>query len=261
MVVLTHGEYDYFTGVDGNKVNLHRFLSSMNSRNAPKLAGKPKIFIMQACRGVPIDRPDALFNFHTKKQSEFQTRFSPNDRKHSLVDHSSFSLFSCIGLKSPATSAAIPPPTLISAPFPLPNTSPSTSTQSSTYCNRQHQSYNEQSPAKETVNESHPKGVEPDRKLYKVVKEPSDADMLICYATTPNYVSWRNSMNGTWFVQSICEVFSKHAANEDIVTMLTRVNKQVAHVYESSSTGAKQIPEMASRLRKKFYFFPGIDTE
>jgi len=68
-------------------------------------------------------------------------------------------------------------------------------------------------------------------------------------------------MNGTWFIQSICEVFSKNSATEDIMTMLTRVNKRVAKVYESTGSRAKQIPEVASRLRRKFYFFPGIDSE
>lgn len=58
---------------------------------------------------------------------------------------------------------------------------------------------------------------------YLVVREPTDADMLIAYATTPNNVSWRNTLNGTWFIQSICQIFSKYAREEDIITMLTRV--------------------------------------
>lgn len=51
VVVLTHGEYDYLTGVDGGKVNLHGFISALDGKNAPNLIGKPKIFIIQACRG------------------------------------------------------------------------------------------------------------------------------------------------------------------------------------------------------------------
>lgn len=51
VVVLTHGEYDYLTGVDGDKVYSHGFISALDAKNAPNLAGKPKIFIFQACRG------------------------------------------------------------------------------------------------------------------------------------------------------------------------------------------------------------------
>lgn len=51
VVVLTHGEYDFITGVDGKQINLHQFLACLNAKNAPNLAGKPKIFFLQACRG------------------------------------------------------------------------------------------------------------------------------------------------------------------------------------------------------------------
>uniref|UniRef100_A0A0R3S1P8 Caspase-2 n=1 Tax=Elaeophora elaphi TaxID=1147741 RepID=A0A0R3S1P8_9BILA len=88
-------------------------------------------------------------------------------------------------------------------------------------------------------------------------KSPIEADILVSYATTPGYVSWRNSMKGSWFVQSICEVFAKYAKSTDILSMLTLVNKKVADAFESSIGSFKQIPDHSSRLRKAFYFFPG----
>ncbi|EFO24820.1 hypothetical protein LOAG_03664 [Loa loa] len=90
-------------------------------------------------------------------------------------------------------------------------------------------------------------------------KSPIEADILVSYATTPGYVSWRNSMKGSWFIQSICEVFAKYAKSTDILSMLTLVNKQVADAFESSSGSFKQIPDHSSRLRKAFYFFPGTN--
>ncbi|VDK24838.1 unnamed protein product, partial [Anisakis simplex] len=87
------------------------------------------------------------------------------------------------------------------------------------------------------------------------------ADILISYATTPGYVSWRNSMKGSWFIQSICEVFSKRAKDTDILAMLTMVNKRVAEAFESTSGAYKQIPDHSSRLRRNFYFFPGINQK
>uniref|UniRef100_A0A915CFV6 Uncharacterized protein n=1 Tax=Parascaris univalens TaxID=6257 RepID=A0A915CFV6_PARUN len=90
-------------------------------------------------------------------------------------------------------------------------------------------------------------------------KSPIEADILISYATTPGYVSWRNSMKGSWFIQSICEIFSKYAKDTDILSMLTMVNKRVAEAFESSSGAYKQIPDHSSRLRRSFYFFPGMN--
>uniref|UniRef100_A0AC34F3T3 Caspase-8 n=1 Tax=Panagrolaimus sp. ES5 TaxID=591445 RepID=A0AC34F3T3_9BILA len=92
-------------------------------------------------------------------------------------------------------------------------------------------------------------------------KQPTEADMLVAFATTPQYVSWRNTSEGSWFIQSICEIFSEHSKNEDICSLLTRVNRRVAQVYQSSENKRKQIPEFVNRLQKRFYFFPGIQQD
>lgn len=51
IVVLAHGEYDHLLGCDGEKVNVHNFVECFNENAAPGLAGKPKIFFLQSCRG------------------------------------------------------------------------------------------------------------------------------------------------------------------------------------------------------------------
>lgn len=51
VVVMTHGQYDELAGSDGNYISTHEFISCFNSESAPLLAGKPKLFIIQACRG------------------------------------------------------------------------------------------------------------------------------------------------------------------------------------------------------------------
>jgi len=50
VVLMSHGEHDVIMGTDDGKVNVHDLLRSLN-QNAPGLRGKPKIFIVQACRG------------------------------------------------------------------------------------------------------------------------------------------------------------------------------------------------------------------
>ncbi|RCN34148.1 hypothetical protein ANCCAN_20006 [Ancylostoma caninum] len=71
---------------------------------------------------------------------------------------------------------------------------------------------------------------------------PRESDFLIAYATPPTYVSWRNSLRGSWFVQAICEVFAKHARDMDILQLLTTVNRRVADCFQTScSASYKQV--------------------
>uniref|UniRef100_A0A0K0EN53 Caspase family p20 domain-containing protein n=1 Tax=Strongyloides stercoralis TaxID=6248 RepID=A0A0K0EN53_STRER len=93
------------------------------------------------------------------------------------------------------------------------------------------------------------------------IKIPIEADILVAYATPSGYVSWRNSVNGSWFVQSIYKIFHEYAATHDILSMLTMVNQMVAEKFVSTSTKNVQMPDFCSRLKKKLYFFPGVISE
>lgn len=89
-------------------------------------------------------------------------------------------------------------------------------------------------------------------------KIPVEADFLYAYSTAPGYYSWRNTYNGSWFIQSLCEMLEKHRDLE-IMQIMTRVNRKVAYHFESSSTlpgfsGKKQIPCIVTMLTKDFYF-------
>uniref|UniRef100_A0AC34F3Z1 Uncharacterized protein n=1 Tax=Panagrolaimus sp. ES5 TaxID=591445 RepID=A0AC34F3Z1_9BILA len=90
-------------------------------------------------------------------------------------------------------------------------------------------------------------------------KQPILCDMLIAYSTIPNYVSFRNKFNGSIFIRTICEVFSKHAADKNICSLLTMVNKRIAEFYVTSE-GEKQMSQFEHSLLKEFYFFPGDDN-
>ena len=104
-------------------------------------------------------------------------------------------------------------------------------------------------------------GVEADGPVdINKVSVPTEADFLYAYSTVPGYYSWRNSANGSWFVQSLTSVFERHAANMDLLHMLTKVNNNVAKF--KSRTGDRishskmQISTIVSMLRKDLYFFP-----
>lgn len=183
VVVLTHGERDQLLGVGGDddSLSVYPFLEALNARNAPLLAGKPKLIFIQACRG---DRRDTGVTFTD------QTDGSRHE------NDGVFGMFNCMR------------PPVVTEAYPV---------------------------------------------------RPRESDFLIAYATPPTYVSWRNSLRGSWFVQAICEVFAKHARNADILQLLTKVNQRVADCFQTScSSSYKQMPEFHSRLVKQFYFFPGV---
>nr|XP_056705838.1 caspase-7 [Euleptes europaea] len=88
---------------------------------------------------------------------------------------------------------------------------------------------------------------------------PVEADFLFAYSTVPGYFSWRNPGKGSWFVQSLCSVLSKHAKQLEILQILTMVNYKVATSYESQSddprfSEKKQVPCVVSMLTKELYF-------
>ncbi|XP_033890039.2 caspase-3-like [Acipenser ruthenus] len=88
---------------------------------------------------------------------------------------------------------------------------------------------------------------------------PVEADFLYAYSTAPGYYSWRNSVTGSWFIQSLCDMLSKYGRELELMQILTRVNHKVALEFESSSYIAgfndkKQIPCIVSMLTKEMYF-------
>ena len=75
------------------------------------------------------------------------------------------------------------------------------------------------------------------------------------------YYSWRNTMTGSWFIQSLCEMLTKYGDELELLHIMTRVNHKVAVEYESASNSPgfdakKQIPCIVSMLTKEMYFTP-----
>ena len=82
LIILSHGgEGDVVYGIDGKKVEVHQLKELFYARNCPSLAGKPKIFMIDACRG---SRSEGAHHFQTK-----HTNPSPN-RRGSVTDSADF---------------------------------------------------------------------------------------------------------------------------------------------------------------------------
>ena len=86
---------------------------------------------------------------------------------------------------------------------------------------------------------------------------PSEADFLFGYATPPGTVSWRSPQNGSWYISKLCEVLKDNALQQDLLTMLTMVNRKVSDVYTEQFR--KQCPAPVNQLRKQVWFFTDKD--
>lgn len=85
---------------------------------------------------------------------------------------------------------------------------------------------------------------------------PMWADFLISYSTFHGYFSWRNTRDGSWFMQSLAEVMCKYAEHMSFVDVITRLNKKVAYDYTSQVPNdkvydkQKQVPSTVHMLTR-----------
>ena len=95
--------------------------------------------------------------------------------------------------------------------------------------------------------------------FFASYKVPIHSDFLIYHSTISGYYSWRNTMNGSWFIQALASVFKDYGEQQrDLMSLLTIVSKRVSIEYESSSSkkefnNKKQTPFFYSTLRYKIY--------
>lgn len=114
--VLSHGKKGVIYGVDGQEVRIQELTTSFTGQNCHSLAGKPKVFFVQACQG------DA-------RQKGVTIETDSGEQDSSLEADARFQL-ECI---------------------------------------------------------------------------PSEADFLLGMATLQDYVSYRSSSQGSWYIQSLCQ--------------------------------------------------------
>lgn len=92
---------------------------------------------------------------------------------------------------------------------------------------------------------------------------PAGADFLMCYSVAEGYYSHRETVNGSWYIQDLCEMLKKFGSSLEFTELLTLVNRKVSQrrvdfCQDRSAIGKKQVPCFASMLTKKLHFFPKI---
>uniref|UniRef100_G1PE93 Caspase-9 n=1 Tax=Myotis lucifugus TaxID=59463 RepID=G1PE93_MYOLU len=78
---------------------------------------------------------------------------------------------------------------------------------------------------------------------------PTPSDIFVSYSTFPGFVSWRDTNNGSWYIETLVGVLEQWAHSEDLQSLLLRVADAVSEkgIY-------KQIPGCFNFLRKKLFF-------
>ncbi|NXN21981.1 CASP1 protein, partial [Nycticryphes semicollaris] len=78
-----------------------------------------------------------------------------------------------------------------------------------------------------------------------------ESDFATLHSSTPDTVSWRNSVKGSLFIQHLIEQFRKHACNSDLQEIFRKIQY-------SFGKFPRQLPSQErSTMLRKFYLFPG----
>jgi hypothetical protein len=100
--------------------------------------------------------------------------------------------------------------------------------------------------------------------LLSHIRLKTSIRLFVSCCVLTDYYSWRNSGDGSWFIQGIHGMLKHCFENASIteiefIKLLARVSHQVAHDFESStkeetSDKKKQVPAIVSMLTKDLFF-------
>ncbi|XP_018425527.1 PREDICTED: caspase-6 [Nanorana parkeri] len=171
-VFMSHGEDGHVFAYDG-KIEIKELTSPFKGDKCKSLAGKPKMFIFQACRGLEHDEPVLVTDCTDSAEDQ------PEENRVEV-------------------DAAT---------------------------------------------------------LYTL---PAGADFIMCYSVAEGYYSHRETVNGSWYIQDLCDALGTYGDKLEFTELLTLVNRKVSlrsveFCADPNAIGKKQVPCFASMLTKKLY--------
>lgn len=87
-------------------------------------------------------------------------------------------------------------------------------------------------------------------------KIPTINDVLLCYATVPGFEALRDIVDGSWYIESMCKLWSQNAHNKEIMDLLSYVNIDMQK--KQSMEGFIQTASFTNiGFSKKLFFNPG----
>ena len=82
--------------------------------------------------------------------------------------------------------------------------------------------------------------------------EDGSRPTYFCLYSLVGHLSFRSTEHGTWYINALVDVFGSCHDNEDVMSMLLKVNDQVTQAY--TDNGYRQCPAPVFTLTKKIYF-------
>ncbi|XP_063821428.1 caspase Dronc [Ostrinia nubilalis] len=79
------------------------------------------------------------------------------------------------------------------------------------------------------------------------------SDILIAHSTVPGNVSYRDSKDGSWYIQVLCEVFARYAHERDVVELFTLVDQQLEERFRIQTSSIERWG-----FNRRLYLHPGL---
>lgn len=83
---------------------------------------------------------------------------------------------------------------------------------------------------------------------------PIHADFLVAFCTMPGHVSWSSSVEGSWFIETLCKELDANGKQYDMLQLLTFVSQRVAINFETYEESYKQMPCTMSTMTRILRF-------
>ena len=240
LCLISHGSDGFFYGTGGERVFLDTVRDLFSNSRCSTLKGKPKLFVIQACRGHEIDKGAvnagnpvtegdiSIPQISTKGKPKLLNVIQAsrgNDKDKGVVNPG-----------NPVTEVDISVPQI------------STKGKPKLFVIQASRGNDKD---KGVVNGN--PVTEVDISIPQII--PDQADMLMAYSTVSGYASFTNPRYGSRFVRCLVEVFREKAGHEDVLSMLTMVNDSISSMGEVCF---KQVGQPTSTLTKKLFFWPGL---
>ncbi|BHF81356.1 hypothetical protein SprV_0702448600 [Sparganum proliferum] len=227
-VIMAHGGVGEIYGVDGSPFLLHEITAYFTADKCPTLAGKPKLFFIQACRG-----------------EEYQLGYAPPSRVSAAEPPQ----------LTPGLPTIEPPRDTASNPFQARSSfveaGPPSMPADRSVANPDAQAVSrEQEPAVLAA------------KLPRRQRlVPTYADFLISCATKAGFKAQRDPKEGSIYIQSLCRHLEQYGRERSLLDIITGVHREVSErvfVAASSETGSGpvflQTPEVRHTLTRRVQF-------
>ena len=88
--------------------------------------------------------------------------------------------------------------------------------------------------------------------VHHTVTIPAEADVLTAYSSVDGYESYRDPIEGSWFISNLTSVLTEHVNDMQLTDMLAMVSEKVARLKHHK--GWKQMPCYTSTLRRSVVF-------